>query len=128
MKATVHQLLMHEVDLTNVDAMLTLKECLGASRRVFRMDKDGNTVADYEEPDNQARIQSAEKILKIGGAFTERIDITARAGDDPAGKTEAELIEELKSIDGRLTRRALPSPVRTFGVDDADVERELPEV
>lgn len=126
-KATVHQLLMHEIDLTSVDAMLTLKKCLSAKRRVFRLNKDGDTVADYYDPDFSAQIQAAEKILKIAGGFAaDRIDLSP--GDGDASKlTEAELIEELHRVNGQLQAKTLPAPLKTFGADNADVEQRLPE-
>lgn len=125
-KATVHQLLAHEIDLTAVDAMLTLKKGLRAKRHIFRCDKEGNVIADYHEKDWQARNQAAEKILKVMGGFSEKIEITP-GGGDTSEMTDAELLEELQKIEAR-TRRALPAPLKTIGGSDADAERELPQV
>lgn len=91
-RASAWQLIASEIDLTAADAMIALRDALGAEKQIIVRNRDGEVIDEIKVVDHKTRVLAAEKVLKFHNAMGPDV-IEIRDGDAIDKLSDEELDE-----------------------------------
>jgi hypothetical protein len=98
-KVTAAQIIASEMGASASKATRKMMQLLNAKRCVKVHDRDGKLIQSYDEPDLRVQLAAAEKLLKLHGAMSDKVEVVV---NQDRAENEEELDARIAELEKKL--------------------------